>query len=521
MPREPNSECYREEVEALGISVTLKELEPGGNLYVEHRHFDRRFRKSLRTKDAEKARDWARRHCKEIALRKEGGALGAAARSSDLTLGELFDAFRERRLPRLKDSSSQIRFNHYHTTLELFESVWGRNLFVRHLAQHHIDRFQKLREEEGGITIRSPSGSPKSLEPVSRSTVRSDLQCLSSVFSWAQSQSHRGDRLIPGINPMDRIKWPAPKDDSAVKRPIADTDQFEATLEFAHMVGRTDQNMGRLYLSPLLRILRNTGRRFNEAINLRLDDVCFSHRQMRTALREANLPVDFADAWPFGAIHWRAEHSKRAYEMVVPMNEATNQAVNQHLSNGWKEGLKRCFGQQWRRFARRDESPALFPSPKSSHGEPIGYPAARRWLKAAEEEARNAGRDIPADLDQGGFHSYRRMWASERGGVFRREDLKKAVRMAAGWKPEGDTMMSVYHKISGEALYKAVAFDPAKQHSGELIPLRRVCDFLTRLAEQDRESDEEHLLRRLERLEPQERRTAVRRLLTGNQAGRS
>lgn len=481
MPRSQNPKCHQEEVEHFGVAVQVKQLTPDGNLYVEHRHFDERFRKSLRTKNLEKARAWARKHCKEVALQKDGGALGAAARSNRLTLGDLFDAFRERGMPKYKKEVTPTHLGRLSMSMRLMEHVWGRSLRLDHLDQQRIDEFVTRREEEG---IRLDE---KTFEPVSRRTTRADLDCLSAILKWAQKQRHEGDWLLPGVNPLERrrVDLPPEKSDNEISRPIADEERYEAVLEFAGQIGSAARHRGRHMLPMLLQLARHTGRRLQAILNLRWEDICLDREACEAILRRDQAPIRRAKEWPHGAIRWRAEHNKMGHGSVIPIRRELQEALKRYRIQGWPALLEKIVGENWdERIDPQDM--LLFPSP-SDPSNPVGRTTPHDWLELAEELARQAGRRgaPPVDEKQGGFHAYRRWWASERSH-YTSDMGKKAVRIAGGWKPKGDIMRQVYLQVPAAQLYKVVANEESDRHQAGVVSLevlrRLVADIVDQLS---------------------------------------
>lgn len=502
MPREANPDCFREEVKAFDVSVTLKELEPGGNLYVEHRHFDRRFRKSLRTKDREKARKWAEEHCKEIALRKEGGALGAAVRSNRLTLGELFDAFRERGIPKYEKEHSRGHTVGLRRAMRLLEHVWGRNLRLDRLDQQRIDEYVTRREERG-IQLADDK-----YEPVSRTTTITDFTAFSSILSWAQKQQHEGEWLLPGVHPLRRVDLPAQKSEEEVSRPIADEERYKVTLEFAERIGTTDRHKGRRMLPTLLRVVRHTGRRRQAVVNLRWKDICFDREACERALRRGQAPVRRAREWPHGAIHWRPEYNKQSYGAVIPMSEDLAMALRRYRQEEWPPLLGQIAGERWRDELDSAEMP-LFPSPVAPTNS-ICVETAHNWLNEAEQLAREAGRPgaPPADQEQDGFHAYRRWWSTERGH-YDSEWGQKAVRVAGSWKTRGDTFRRVYLQIPAATLYRVVENESGEETGRGTVSLDAVDVLIANLVDRLSTGSDDEKLRRYTNLAEDERQQVL------------
>lgn len=506
MARSRNPDCHYETVERLGVEVELKELKPGGNYYVEHRHFGERDRKSTRTKDLSKARTYAAELCKEIALRKEGGALGAAARSSDLTLGELFDAFRERGLPKVKKENTYTHYRRYLTAMRLLEAVWGRQLRLDHLDQQRIEEFVEHREERGlEVSVNSET---RMFAPVSRRTTLADLHCLSAITKWGLKQRHEGDWLLSGVNPLDRVELPPEKSNSEISRPMADQERFEAVLEFAGEIGTAARSKGRHMLPVLLQMSRHTGRRHQAIRNLCWEDICLEREACEEALRIDQAPVKRARHWPYGAIHWLPQFNKRGYETVIPINEMLHRLLRDYRDNAWPRLMSMIAGDDWQDRYEPAEMP-LFPSPQDPT-EAISSGTPHKWLKKAQKLAREAGRrGAPrADEEQGGFHAYRRFWANERSH-FTSDADRKAVRIAGSWKPKGDVMSRVYLSISARALYRVVANEKPESEDGGIIDLRTVGAMLDIVLRNVSSEEASEQLTEFSDLSPEERERVI------------
>ena len=97
-----------------------------------------------------------------------------------------------------------------------------------------------------------------------------------------------------------------------------------------------------------------------------------------------------ADSMPDGAIHWSAETDKVGLLHVTPISEPVRAELDRYL----------------RAHPRIGEAP-LFPSDEAD-GTPLRTDVSARWLLDAEAAA-----ELPK-LEQGVWHPYRRLWASER-----------------------------------------------------------------------------------------------------------
>jgi integrase len=169
-----------------------------------------------------------------------------------------------------------------------------------------------------------------------------------------------------------------------MRRPIATEERYQALLKVAM---QADQQ-GRF--KSLLVLVRHTGRRINAVCQLRVSDVLRAKEQMLGALGAAGMDLKFADLWPHGAIRWGEESDKLGFETITPMSRAAREEVDQYI----------------REHPRVGDGP-LF----SATGEPsrhVRKELARYWLKRAEKFAK------PTAMERGGFHAFRRLWASER-----------------------------------------------------------------------------------------------------------
>ncbi len=175
------------------------------------------------------------------------------------------------------------------------------------------------------------------------------------------------------------------------KQPLIDEDRYTRLLEIA-----TPR------LRPLLILAHDTGRRISAIVALRWDDWC-------------------PDEGLYGALVWRAAHDKIGRTWRVPVTEAVRDAI---------AGLER-------------RGPYLFPVQADS-ARPITRTVATNWLKQAERRAELA------HLPGGGWHMFRRAWATARKHL-----SLKDVAYAGGWS-ETSTLANIYQKPDVETLAQVV-----------------------------------------------------------------
>jgi len=182
-------------------------------------------------------------------------------------------------------------------------------------------------------------------------------------------------------------------------RPIATEDRYQKLLAVADAV----EPLGRFRC--VLALARECGRRINAIVNLRASDVLLSPEQMVTALAAIGAPIEWADHWPHGAVRLRAEHDKMGYETVTPLSALSRAAIDAYLARNPRAGDVPVFPELRR--------------PNDCASRDI----AEHWLRQAEKRAQ-----LPR-LARGGYHAFRRQFASER-----RHLPDTDVMAAAGWR---------------------------------------------------------------------------------------
>jgi integrase len=146
--------------------------------------------------------------------------------------------------------------------------------------------------------------------------------------------------------------------------------------------------------------------------------------------------VGHAAHWPHGGVHFRAEHDKRGYAAVVPINAEARAALDAYL----------------RDHPRVGEAP-LFPA-TGDDAAPVHKVLAGYWLKRSETLAA-----LPP-LERGGWHAYRRQWAIER------RHLPPQDLMAAGGWRRVQTLQRAYEHPDAATTYAVVALTPSALPSG-------------------------------------------------------
>jgi integrase len=389
-------------IEESGISVRLYERAPGSLLYREVRIDGAKDRKSLGHRDRALAETQARELAKRLA------EMALAGHTGRVTFGQMSALFLRERVPQLS-AHRQLTVRGY---LTLLEQHIQRDRAVEDLSQLDVDSYAHARRS--GVIKSGRHRTPHT--GVFDGTIRNELHFLLSMIAWAQAYRVGGRRLLTN-NPLYGATIPRERN---ARRPIATEERYQQLLEVADRAEPT----GRLRL--VVTLARETGRRINAICKLSVRDVLLSRDQLLTALGAVGLPLEYADQWPHGAIRWSADFDKRGYESVAPISHAARRALEEYLG----------------RYPRAGDVPLL-----PGRGKPdqaINKEIAGYWLTRAEKLAK-----LPK-LARGGFHPFRRLWASER-----RHLPAQDVAAAGGWRSL-QVMRDAYQHADGAGVFSVV-----------------------------------------------------------------
>jgi len=148
-----------------------------------------------------------------------------------------------------------------------------------------------------------------------------------------------------------------------MRRPVATEERYQSLLKVAERADSTGR------FRAILVLCRQTGRRINAIGQLKASDVLRTKEQMVAGLAEAGDDLRRADAWPSGAIRWRAETDKKGFLSVAPINRAARAELDHYL----------------REHPRVGDAP-LF-SATEEPGNAVHKELARYWLNRAEKFA--------------------------------------------------------------------------------------------------------------------------------------
>jgi len=316
----------------------------------------------------------------------EGTGAGAGISVEDLTLGMMFDKYRDERMPK-RSEKEKVQAG---TRLALFEEAWGRDLPLDDFGLLHLEDYRD-RRKAGTL---APVVKGKEPKGVKDGTVHGDLRFLSSVFNWARKVRQgvwKEFRYNPVADHLKNFKAAKPR------RPRASRERYERTRAAADQVDSTTT------LRTVLDLARYTGHRIGAIRQLRVSHILRTPEHVEAALAKYGSEANAA-AFPHGAILWVEETDKQRVAHVTPMSSTLRRILDQYLLRAGRVG-----------------DAYLFPAPRAK-GKPIGYSVLRNRLLKAEEVA-----ELPK-LDGGLWHPYRRLFAT---------DLKDApdkdVAALGGW----------------------------------------------------------------------------------------
>jgi len=404
-------------VEEAGVRVRVYERTPGALLSREVRIGGRKDRRSMGHRDKKLAIVQARALAKRVAELQLVGFTGSA------TLGQLASLYRQHRLPIM----SPDRRKSVEGMLSLLERHFPRTQVVEELTAHDVDGYIAARRS--GALVAPRHRTPE--RGVSNGTIRNELALLRAMLRWGRQHRVNGRPLLM-TDPLEAAPMPR---ELNPKRPIATQERYEKLLEVADRAERDGR------FRCVLVLVRETGRRINAICRLRISDVLLNREAMERTLAAAGLPIAAAEKWPHGAIHWRREDDKKGYDIVAPISRAAREALDTYI----------------RRGARAGDVP-LFPGQQDAT-KPVTKETAGYWLARAETLA-----NLP-HLARGGFHPFRRLWASER-----RHLPAQDVAAAGGWRSL-QVMREAYQHADAATMYAVVDRsepDPKAAESGHI-----------------------------------------------------
>jgi integrase len=400
--------------DAAGLSVRVYERVAGGVLHRDVRQGDdSKDRKSLRHRDRERAQTQA----KELLQRLQ--ELRTAGRANRLSLGTLEMLYLKHKTP----TFSPGRQRGVKGMMSLLLAHFGRDFVVTTLSQDDIDAYAHARQIGA---LKSKRHRVKGVG-VRNGTIRNELDLFHAMTDWAQGRTIDDDRKLLVGDPFKGKTLPV---EPNMRRPVATDERYQALLKVSHLADTKGRFRTVLVLS------RHTGRRINAVVNLKTSDVLRTKDQMVAALAEAGDDLRRAEAWPSGAIRWRPETDKRRYLSIAPINKAARAELDQYLRDHPRVGDAPLF------------------SATEEPGNAVHKELARYWLRRAEKLAK-----LPT-IDRGGFHAFRRLWASER-----RHRPAQDVARVGGWRSI-QVMRDAYQQSDAATEHDVVENSPKTEVGG-------------------------------------------------------
>lgn len=388
-----------------GLTLRVTELKTGGNLYLVQMVDGKQQMTSLKIKRADlgEGDGEQERQARVLALNAMESAAKGLARAPDegspaepasgevLTLGMLADQYEAQGL---HGRSAKYREEQPKKVRRVAEFL-GVEKEARSLSRTDVERFSAYRRDE---------------DKVAQGTIASDLHALKIALNWAADHKlGNGEPLLP-VNPLVRLRV---SKERQPKRPVANPERYEAVKAVAHKLPAS--------FGLALDLAWETGHRIGAILALKWEHIITDPALALAAARELKPRAPWTlELFAFGGIRWYAgrRSDNKVHEHVTPMTEAALAALAALEASR----------------ARSDISPPLiFPSPKRPD-RPLGYHVIKNWLKRAEKLAK-----VP-HIKGGGFHAYRRGWATAR------KHLSDAdVALLGGWE-DTPTMRSSYQQ---------------------------------------------------------------------------
>lgn len=216
--------------------------------------------------------------------------------------------------------------------------------------------------------------------PLRPDSVNHDLKYLRAALRWAAAwRPNRGQPPLLSRYPLGAAAFPTLRRREA-RRPVATVERYLRLRAVEHRMSAVRD--GRRvsvpsYFREVLDLCVLTTRRISAVRRLTFDDVRWDRRP--------------EDDEPYGAILWSWQTDKVGKSRTIPMTPLIRDALERARAHPLFEPDR-----IW-----------VFPAPDAPT-QPVGRSTLTRWLREAEQLAELE------HLEHGGYHSFRRMWASRR-----------------------------------------------------------------------------------------------------------
>lgn len=308
---------------------------------------------SLKHRDAERAKAWARDQAERLAVGLASVADGVP------TVSRVFGLYLATQTPR-KGRSCRYQDRR---AAKMWTRVLGAGKDLHKLTLGEWQAFIDARLTGAIDAHGEPVPEPTTPEdpkrrPVGPRAVENDCEWLQTVIRWATAwQDAATAKYLMRENPArgEAFQKAIPHEANP-RRPLATDDRYDQVLAKAGDVHPL--------LPVILTLAHGTGRRIRAILALQYEDLLLGKGAQ----------------WPNGRIRWRAEEDKLGAEWVAPVNTEVRAAL---------DTLPRAIG----------------PVPLFSG---VSYERASKWLRRAERLAKVSKHDGSL------WHAYRRGWATAR-----------------------------------------------------------------------------------------------------------
>lgn len=387
------AETWSTFIEAHGIRIRLYQRTKTGNIYREVRTPSGKSRKSLRTSDRDEAEGLAKDLAAEIAKQQLTGVT-----PETLTLEQLHRIYvRER--GRLLSDRRKVAVRR---AFRLWRKHLGDGFLIADLGQHQCETYEAARKAGTLAATWGSNGGGK----VGASAVAAELGVLKTAIRWATGFKRDGKPLIRH-NPIDNVSRPTNPNKA---RPVATRERFEKMVSVADRIDATGG------FRTMLNVAWYTGRRFGSIAPLRASDVLLTPDQVASALGDAGKEEYLSEQWS-AAIRWAAEHDKEDRLWIVPIPAVLAATLADYIKSRGIIGNALLFP------ARQDRTKPI--------SKTTGY---YRWNRAEELAGLKHQK-------QGGWHSFRRAWATARKHLPIQD-----VMAAGGWSDPAALQEAYQHE---------------------------------------------------------------------------
>ena len=382
---------------------------------------------SLGHKDKKLAKKWAIELNAKLVLGSETLA------HDELTLGLLFDLYTKHETPKKSPQQQKMHAR----CKELFERTLGAGTHPARISSASWKNYYDSRLEgsidsrgirEGRAGFRGqPAGvAPRAAQPVPGGIIK-DVAYLRAVGKWATEWLKDDGEFLLKQHYFNASRFDPPRIKNP-RRPFATINRFADVMNASSQVMNrkpdADGNKVPTYLGEILMLCAHTGRRIEAVLELAFSDIYLDASSI------ASIQDDDRD-FELGAIHWRPENDKMGFDNFAEINAPLRLMLEDVLSRRGRAG-----------------SVPLFPSAGDPQ-QPVTYSTVIKWLRRAEKIA---GLE---SLERGGFHPYRRMYASLRSEHFPLE----VIAQGGGWRSVR-AVRDCYVHARKEAVREAAHFDP-------------------------------------------------------------